>query len=115
MKSSEGKYFAKLDHVRAFAAYLVFVWHFTHLTAQFPVPAAASPYFPFALLEEGHTGVALFMTLSGGATNRAGQPLPQYFLSNDQLPSPTSTTRQVKATVTIAGTSLTTQGTLTLT
>jgi peptidoglycan/LPS O-acetylase OafA/YrhL len=65
LKSSEGKYFAKLDHVRAFAAYLVFVWHFTHLTAQFPVPAAGSPYFPFALLEEGHTGVALFMTLSG--------------------------------------------------
>jgi peptidoglycan/LPS O-acetylase OafA/YrhL len=65
LKSSEGKYFAKLDHVRAFAAYLVFVWHFTHLTAQFPVPTAASPYFPFALLEEGHTGVALFMTLSG--------------------------------------------------
>lgn len=65
MKSSEGKYFAKLDHIRAFAAYLVFVWHFTHLTAQFPVPAGASPNFPFALLEEGHTGVALFMTLSG--------------------------------------------------
>jgi hypothetical protein len=57
----------------------------------------------------------LFMTLSGGATNRAGQPLAEYFLSNDQIPSPASMARQVKATVTIAGAPLTTKGTLTLT
>ena len=65
MRSTEGIYFSRLDHVRAFAAYLVFMWHFLHMTPQFPVPYAANPVFPFALLDEGHTGVALFMTLSG--------------------------------------------------
>lgn len=65
MRSTEGLYFSRLDHVRALAAYLVFVWHFLHMTPQFPVPYAASPVFPLALFDEGHTGVALFMTLSG--------------------------------------------------
>lgn len=65
MRSTEGIYYSRLDHVRALAAYLVFVWHFLHMTPQFPVPHAAAPIFPFALLDEGHTGVALFMTLSG--------------------------------------------------
>ena len=65
MKSSNGLYFSRLDHIRALAAYLVFVWHFTHLTNQFPVPYSAVPPFPFALLDEGHVGVGLFMTLSG--------------------------------------------------
>ena len=65
MRSTEGTYYARLDHVRALAAYLVFVWHFLHMTPQFPVPYATGPVFPFALLDEGHTGVALFMTLSG--------------------------------------------------
>jgi peptidoglycan/LPS O-acetylase OafA/YrhL len=65
MRSTEGIYFSRLDHVRAAAAYLVFVWHFLHMTPRFPVPYATGPVFPFALLDEGHTGVALFMTLSG--------------------------------------------------
>lgn len=65
MRSTEGLYFSRLDHVRALAAYLVFVWHFLHMTPVFPVPYAANPVFPLALLDEGHTGVALFMTLSG--------------------------------------------------
>lgn len=65
MRSTGGLYFSRLDHVRAFAIYLVFVWHFLHMTPQFPVPYASAPIFPFALLDEGHTGVALFMTLSG--------------------------------------------------
>jgi peptidoglycan/LPS O-acetylase OafA/YrhL len=65
MRSTDGIYFSRLDHVRAFAAYLVFVWHFLHMTPNFPVPHASGPLFPFALLDEGHTGVALFMTLSG--------------------------------------------------
>jgi peptidoglycan/LPS O-acetylase OafA/YrhL len=65
MRSTEGVYFSRLDHVRALAAYLVFVWHFLHMTPHFPVPYATGPVFPFALLDEGHTGVALFMTLSG--------------------------------------------------
>jgi peptidoglycan/LPS O-acetylase OafA/YrhL len=65
MRSTEGLYFSRLDHVRAVAAYLVFCWHFLHLTPTFPVPYASAPIFPFALLDEGHTGVALFMSLSG--------------------------------------------------
>jgi len=65
MRSTEGIYFSRLDHVRAAAAFLVFVWHFLHMTPRFPVPYASAPIFPFALFDEGHTGVALFMTLSG--------------------------------------------------
>lgn len=65
MRSTEGLYFSRLDHVRAIAAYLVFCWHFLHLTPTFPVPYGSAPMFPFALVDEGHTGVALFMTLSG--------------------------------------------------
>ena len=65
MRSTEGIYYSRLDHVRAVAAYLVFVWHFLHLTDRFPVPYSSAPVFPFALFDEGHTGVALFMTLSG--------------------------------------------------
>lgn len=30
MKSSTGRYFQSLDHLRAFAAFLVVVWHFNH-------------------------------------------------------------------------------------
>jgi peptidoglycan/LPS O-acetylase OafA/YrhL len=65
MRSTEGLYYSRLDHVRAFAAYLVFMWHFLHMTPSYPVPYASTPIFPFALFDEGHTGVALFMTLSG--------------------------------------------------
>lgn len=55
-----------LDHVRALAAFMVFSWHFLHFSNGYPVPFEGSPsIFPFALLDEGHTGVALFMALSG--------------------------------------------------
>ncbi len=41
---------------------MVFTWHFIHVRGgQFAPP----PAFPFSLLTEGHTGVALFMVLSG--------------------------------------------------
>ena len=65
MRSSEGVYFSKLDHVRGLAAYLVFVWHFHHLTRPDLYEKTAPAPFPLALLHESHTGVALFMTLSG--------------------------------------------------
>jgi peptidoglycan/LPS O-acetylase OafA/YrhL len=66
MKSSSGSHFIALDHVRALAAFMVFTWHFTHGRAGYPVSLEYFPaFFPFALLDEGHTGVALFMTLSG--------------------------------------------------
>jgi len=66
MKSSSGKYFVALDHVRALAAFLVFTWHFTHYKNGYPVPFEFVPdIFVFSIFNEGHTGVALFMTLSG--------------------------------------------------
>lgn len=66
MKSSSGAHFIALDHVRALAAFMVFAWHFTHAESGYPVPFNYVPaLFPFSLLDEGHTGVALFMTLSG--------------------------------------------------
>ena len=44
---------------------MVFAWHFTH-AGGYPVPLEYSPNaFPLAIFDEGHTGVALFMTLSG--------------------------------------------------
>lgn len=62
MQSSSGLYISKLDHVRACAAFLVYCWHVIHVHVPFElVPAFA----PLSLLEEGHIGVALFMTLSG--------------------------------------------------
>ena len=45
---------------------MVFAWHFIHAWNGYPVPFDYVPsLFPFSLLDEGHTGVALFMTLSG--------------------------------------------------
>ena len=66
MRSSSGAHFIALDHVRALAAFMVFTWHFTHAGTGYPVPFNyVTALFPFSLLDEGHTGVALFMTLSG--------------------------------------------------
>jgi peptidoglycan/LPS O-acetylase OafA/YrhL len=66
MKSSSGEYFIALDHLRALAAFMVFSWHFTHAGTGYPVPMEYVPAIPFlAFLDEGHTGVALFMTLTG--------------------------------------------------
>lgn len=59
-------HFIALDHVRALAAFLVFAWHFTHGANGFPIPFEYVPtLFPLSLIDEGHTGVALFLTLSG--------------------------------------------------
>jgi len=68
MKSSSGKHYVALDHVRALAAFMVFHWHFAHAAGQrgYPIPIEYVPsIIPFGLFDEGHTGVALFMTLSG--------------------------------------------------
>ena len=62
MKSSTGKYYQALDHIRAVAVFVVFVWHFNHFdNGQLATPLV----FPLSLLTEGHTGVAIFMVLSG--------------------------------------------------
>jgi len=52
----------KLDHIRAFACYLVFVWHFIY---NFNGHLIGPPIFPLSIFTEGHTGVGIFMTLSG--------------------------------------------------
>ncbi len=66
MKSTTGEHFIALDHVRALAAMLVFCWHFMHALRGYPVPFEGTPFWgPLVLFDEGHVGVALFMTLSG--------------------------------------------------
>jgi peptidoglycan/LPS O-acetylase OafA/YrhL len=66
MKATSGEHYVALDHVRAVAAMLVFVWHFMHGLHGSPVPFAGVPFWgPLVLFDEGHVGVALFMTLSG--------------------------------------------------
>ncbi|RYZ74908.1 MAG: acyltransferase [Lysobacteraceae bacterium] len=66
MRSTSGEHYLALDHVRALAAFIVFCWHFLHGFSGQPVALGFTPaVFPLALLDEGHTGVALFMTLSG--------------------------------------------------
>ncbi len=62
MKPSQGSYFVGLDHIRALAAFTVFVWHFNHVSDGH---LATSEYPFLAILMEGHVGVAIFMTLSG--------------------------------------------------
>ncbi len=52
-----------LDHIRALAAFLVFSWHFMHGHNGEPIPFQGVHFL--AVIDEGHTGVALFMTLSG--------------------------------------------------
>lgn len=66
MKSSTGAYYVGLDHARALAAFLVFMWHFMHIHSGHlePLPGTFD-FFGFSLFAEGHTGVSLFMVLSG--------------------------------------------------
>lgn len=64
MKSSSSVYFSRLDHLRFLAALMVLAWHALHYGAKVPFTTVPK-YFPFSWLEEGHTGVALFLTLSG--------------------------------------------------
>ena len=66
MKSTTGAHYPGLDHLRALAALLVVSWHFMHGPNGYPTPFNYVPaIFPLALFDEGHVGVALFMTLSG--------------------------------------------------
>jgi peptidoglycan/LPS O-acetylase OafA/YrhL len=66
MKSSTGEFYVALDHVRALAVLMVFSFHFLHGWTGMPVPYGYTPaFFPLSIFNQGHTGVALFMTLSG--------------------------------------------------
>lgn len=63
MRATSGAYFGRLDHLRFIAALMVITWHAVHYTG---TPTTYVPsIWPLSFLEEGHTGVALFMTLSG--------------------------------------------------
>ncbi len=63
---SSGVHFIALDHVRAVAVYLVLSWHFIHGLEERLFRSRMLRRFPLlSLLDEGHTGVALFMALSG--------------------------------------------------
>lgn len=67
MKSSTGEHYIALDHVRALAVLLVFTYHFIHGGfLNYPVPIDYRPaFFPMSIFNQGHTGVSLFMALSG--------------------------------------------------
>lgn len=63
MESSSFKYYPRLDHLRFLATFLVLCWH---ITVFCKIPFDITPEFwPLSFAQEGHTGVALFMTLSG--------------------------------------------------
>lgn len=64
MKSSDSLYLSKLDHLRFLAALLVLAWHIMRHQLQVPTTFVPS-FWPMSLFAEGHTGVALFMVLSG--------------------------------------------------
>lgn len=65
-RATSGAHYIALDHVRALAAFIVIAWHFIHGASGYPVPFEGAPrVIPFAIFDEGHTGVALFMCLSG--------------------------------------------------
>lgn len=71
MQSSERIYLSNLDHLRGFAAFMVFAWHFMHHQLNcrevcYRQLYAGDVHIPFfTLLEQGHTGVALFFCISG--------------------------------------------------
>lgn len=66
MRASSGEHYVGLEHVRGLAAFLVFVWHFLHINSGHLVGLTGTFTTPVGpLLSQGHTGVALFMVLSG--------------------------------------------------
>lgn len=66
MRSSSGEYYVGLDHVRALAAFMVFTWHFLHVNNGHVLPHQGTfDFIGFSIFAEGHTGVSLFMVLSG--------------------------------------------------
>ena len=65
MRSSSSAYIPRLDHVRTVAMVLVLCWHSFHATAVMPADSTVPRFFAFSIFDEGHTGVSLFLTLSG--------------------------------------------------
>ena len=73
MKSPNIRYIPEIDHLRAYAALLIFFYHGVHLFSyhqRFHAPFTFDNWLQtgnlfFAVIVEGHTAVALFMVLSG--------------------------------------------------
>jgi peptidoglycan/LPS O-acetylase OafA/YrhL len=66
MRSTSGQYFVAIDHLRAVAAYLVFVWHFASIHGGQKVNhPGTEDFLLWSWLTEGHTGVSLFFCISG--------------------------------------------------
>ena len=63
MNSNNLPHLPRLDHIRFFAANLVFLFHFTHYYYLHWSQLIDHPWM--GLITEGHTGVGLFFTLSG--------------------------------------------------
>lgn len=69
MKSQNINYLPKLDHLRFFAALLVTIYHYYHFKSAHYIPGydptdlSSKPTSAFII--EGHTGVSLFLVLSG--------------------------------------------------
>jgi peptidoglycan/LPS O-acetylase OafA/YrhL len=62
VESPNTPYISRIDQLRFFAAALVVLYHSFHRYA----PASASTEFPLlSLIDHGHTGVSIFMVLSG--------------------------------------------------
>lgn len=61
MKGLQAPYLERLDHLRFYAATLVVLFHFFHAYA--PDLRADNPLM--SLIDEGHTGIGLFMVISG--------------------------------------------------
>jgi len=69
MRPTHGIHIAALDHLRAFAALLVIAWHVAHTSVHCAGICSGSQLpqtWPWlAWIEQGHTGVSLFLVLSG--------------------------------------------------
>lgn len=61
MKTTQHTYLSRLDHLRFFAAALVVLFHYFH--TQLGDLRSGNPLV--SLVDEGHTGIALFMVISG--------------------------------------------------
>ena len=73
MESPTRAYLSRLDHLRFLAALQVLVWHSSHYRGELVPTSYVPTVWPASLLEEGHTGVALFMTLSGFVFHTLGR------------------------------------------
>lgn len=61
MQTTQHAYLSRLDHLRFFAAALVVLFHYFH--TQIGDLRSGNPLI--SLVDEGHTGIALFMVISG--------------------------------------------------